>query len=143
MKNLLYWACLGLLVLGGCKSCKDEVQPDPCKDQYRTSADFKVEESLGDYWIECDSVNGWNELNKVRFTAKFDADSFIWTIGRETIRTKSFFRTSFPLGQWISVTLKVYRKNPFPACFPGDMGVDSMTRSIYVWPKENLYDLNL
>ena len=85
MRYLLYWACLGLVVLGGCKNCKDEVQPDPCKDQYRTSADFKVEESLGDYWIECDSVNGWNELNKVRFTAKFDADSFIWTIGRETI----------------------------------------------------------
>ena len=141
MKNAIHLFFFLLLALAGCKSCdRESPKPDPCKDQYRTSADFKVEESLGDYWIECDSVYGSTDQNRVRFTAKFDADSFIWTIGRETIRTKSFFRTSFPQGQWIPVKLKVFRKNPSNDCFPGDVGVDSMTRSIYVWPKENIYN---
>ncbi len=129
-----------MLILAGCKGCDNNPKPDPCKDQFRTSADFKVEESLGDYWIECDSVYGYSDQNQVRFTAKFDADSFEWTIGSETIRTKSFFRTSFPPGQWIPVKLKVFRKNPNVACFPGDLGVDSMTRSIYVWPVEQVFD---
>jgi hypothetical protein len=141
MKWFVKMALLVVVGLGGCKGCDDEKPtPDPCKDQYKTSADFKVEESLGDYWIECDSVDGWSDQNKVRFTAKFDADSFLWTIGRETIRSKSFIRTTFPKGQWISVKLKVYRKNPSAKCFPGDIGVDSMTRSIYVWPEEQIFD---
>lgn len=139
MKRIYYH--LFFLFLFGCTGCEEEVEP--CKDQYRTSADFIVEESLSDYWIECDTVNGEGNVTSVRFTAKFDADSFEWSIGRETINTKSFIRRAFPPGTRIPITLKVFRKNPSIKCFPDDKGVDSMTRNIYVWPRESYYDSKL
>jgi hypothetical protein len=151
-RNILY-PILSLVVfaaitLSSCrKSCQDPTNPkcenyDPCYKVKKTSAYFVIEERLmnSDKWIECDSVNGVGNISSVRFTAMQDADSFIWTLGGETIHTKSFTRNTFPQQRYIPVTLVVINKNPNKQCHPDDDGRDTFTRTMYTWGREWEWD---
>lgn len=129
---------LGFLFFAvSCKEkCQDASNPDcenynPCLNKKRTSATFIIEENVGEIWVEGDTVDGGNML---RFTALQDADSFIWTIGAETIYSKSFKRTGFPPRAWIDVTLIVVNKNP-SKCFSGDNGRDTFMKTFYSWER--------
>jgi hypothetical protein len=127
--------------------CQDPTNPkcenyDPCYGKKATSAFFIIEEKFStlDKWIECDSVNGIGNISAVRFSALNDADSFIWTIGSETIYTKSFTRFDFPLKKHIPITLVVINKNPNKKCFPNDDGRDTFKRMMYTWGREIEWD---
>ena len=97
---------------------------------HTTSADFFIAEKVGDRYFEGDTVNG---INLERFTAKYPADSFVWTLGAETIRGHSFSRYAFPPGQWVQVKCIAY-KNPNLSCFPDDKPSDTVVKKFYVWP---------
>ena len=127
------------------KDCKDPKNPecenyDPCYGINNTSAYFIVEETLGEHWIEGDTIIGIGNITSVRFRALQDADSFIWTIGSETIHQKSFIRADFPLDTYIPVTLVVFNKNSNKFCHPDDNGIDTFKRIIYTWPSQFTYD---
>lgn len=135
----------------GINSCKDKCYDltdmgcenyDPCYGKKETSAYFIVEESLGEHWIECDTIIGRGNVSAVRFTALQDADSFIWTLGSETIHSKSFIRQSFPPNEHIPVSLIVINKNPNTKCHPLDDGRDTFNRMLYVWGSESYWDEN-
>jgi hypothetical protein len=140
--------CLVAISVVSCrKKCTDPENPmcenyDPCYTVKKTSAYFIIEERLmnSDKWIECDSVNGVGNVSAVRFTALQDADSFIWTLGGETIHAKSFIRNSFPQQRFIPVSLIVINKNPNKKCHPDDDGRDTFTRNMYAWGTEFEWD---
>jgi len=113
---------------------------DPCYGKKETSAYFTIEESLGEHWIECDTIIGRGNVSAVRFTASQDADSFIWTLGSETIHSRSFIRQNFPPHKRIPVSLIVINKNPNTKCHPLDDGRDSFNRVLYVWGSESYWD---
>lgn len=139
MKTLIraQWLFLLLSSILSCdRKCHDAGNPDcenydPCYGKQRTSAAFKIEENVGEMWIEGDTVEGGN---MVRFTALQDADSFIWQLGAETIYGKSFTRTDFPPKTWIDVSLTVVNKNP-SQCFSGDNGRDTLKKTFYSWER--------
>jgi len=111
-------------------SCTPEDVPqNPCANAHFTKADFLIEELVEERYFLGDTVNG---MNMVRFTALQDADEYTWTLGAETIKTKSFSRKYFPDG-WINVKLVIKRK-PNLLCFPKDDGIDSTNKAFYVWP---------
>ena len=152
-KSKKYVVVLSLFIVGvltttlnGCKDdCEDASNPDccnynPCYGEESTSAYFIIEESLRDYWIEGDTVSGIGNKSSVRFTAMQDADSFIWTLGSQTIREKSFTRNSFPSDRRIPVSLVTIRNHPNISCFPNDDGRDTFRRVMYTWPSESYYD---
>lgn len=62
MKQIIIITIL-LLSLQSCKDCcEDPTNPDcenydPYYGKHKTSAHFIIEESLRDYWIECDTVS--------------------------------------------------------------------------------------
>ncbi len=140
--------------LGSCKKkCYDKANPDcenydPCYGKKETSAQFVIEELLLDdwngkeIWIEADTFNG-GYVSTVRFRALNDADSFIWTIGAETLHTKSFIRNSFPRNLHDNVSLIVVNKHPNSKCFPSDDGRDTSIHKIFTWPEEYYWDMNL
>ncbi len=111
-------------------SCKDDAPENPCANAQEVKADFVIEELVGKRYFLGDTVNGLR--NQIRFTALQDADEYIWTLGAETIKTKSFYRTLFPDG-WVDIKLVIKRK-PNLKCFPKDDGVDSSARKFYCWP---------
>jgi len=140
---------IGAILALGITSCKVECYDhtdincenyDPCFGVEKTSAHFIVEESLKEHWIECDTIIGRGNISAVRFTASQDADSFIWSIGSETIYGKSFIRQSFPPNERISVSLIVINKNPNLKCYPTDDGRDTFSKIIYVWGHESYWD---
>jgi hypothetical protein len=133
----------------GINACKDKCDDptdivcknyDPCYGKEKTSAYFIVEESLGVHWIECDTIVGRGNVSAVRFTALQEADSFIWTLGSETVHSKSFIRQSFPPNEHIPVSLIVINKNPNTKCHPLDDGRDTFNRILYVWGSESYWD---
>lgn len=142
--KIITLAFMMVLVFNSCnKKCHDPSNPecenyDPCAGRMRTSAYFVIEERIQntERWIECDSVNGIGNISVVRFRALHNADSFIWTLGSETIHTKSFTRLDFPQMSYIPVTLVVINKNPNKVCFPNDDGRDTFKRIMYTWGKE-------
>ncbi len=144
-KSILYWIIFSISILGGCKDkCHDSSNPDcdnydPCQGKTQTNATFIIEENIGGLWVEGDTISG--DL-PVRFTATADADSFIWTLGAETIYTKSFIRTDFPRGQYININLIVVNKNPALNCFPKDNGRDTFDRTFFTWYYMQWYDKN-
>lgn len=146
--TLIFLLVIGLTTVT-LHSCKDDCQDpsnsdcsnyDPCYGKEKTSAYFIVEESLGDKWIECDTIVGRGNVSAVRFTALQDADSFIWKIGSETIHTKSFIRQGFPQKEHIPVSLIVVNHNPNTACFPNDNGRDTFNRTLFTWGSEFYWD---
>ena len=141
----LFSAYLISTFLGSC-GCDDPSDPecsnyDPCLGKQETSAYFIIEESIAnDIWVECDTIAGRGNRSSVRFTAKHNADSFVWHLGTEIINDKSFIRQSFPPNTWIEVLLVVYNRNPDKVCFPNDDGIDSFKRNLFVWPEESVWD---
>ena len=140
---------LTLAALLGTISCKNKCDDptdmdcenyNPCYGVEKTSAYFIVEESLGEHWIECDTIIGRGNISAVRFTASQDADSFIWTLGSETIHSKSFIRQSFPPNEHIPLSLIVINKNSNKKCHPLDDGRDTFSRVLYVWDSESYWD---
>ncbi len=126
------------------KKCQDKSNPDcdnydPCYGKQKTSANFIIEENIGGVWVQGDTVAG--DL-PIRFTALQDADSFIWTLGIETINTKSFIRTDFPRGKNIEVKLIVINKNSLIDCFKNDNGQDTMIRQLFTWYYMQSYTKN-
>jgi hypothetical protein len=80
-KYLFALIIVSTLVLQSCKDyCEDPSNPeccnyDPCYNQGSTSAHFIIEESLRDYWIECDTVVGIGNVSSVSHPAA-EADRF-------------------------------------------------------------------
>ena len=140
MKNRLFIGLLlfAVLITAACckDKCSDPANPDcgnydACYGKKSTSAAFTIEEQVSERFFETDTVGG---NNLVRFTANEEADSYMWYLGSEIITTKSFLRKGFPRNQTLTVTL-VVKRTPNTTCFPSDKGVDSVTRSFYVWPE--------
>jgi hypothetical protein len=133
----LRWLIL-IIPLGFWGCCKEK--KEPCKGQQSTSADFTIEEYLytsADYpktnvILETDTING---LNTVRFRAKQEFDEYTWLIGTEVIKDRSFTRKFFPEKSNIKVTL-IGKRKPNKQCFPDDDGIDTVTKFMYVIPKD-------
>jgi hypothetical protein len=130
---LVLLALLGAFVFS-LVGCGDE--PNPCKGLKPVTADFEIYEAQqliypdGYKPIDSDTVvTDWVEFNALEQNA-----SYAWTLGKETITTKSFKRFGFPRGQNIQVSLKV-TKAPNKTCFPTDNGVDSVKRTFYITPR--------
>ncbi len=138
MKNTR-WLLISFLGLIFLNNCKEKPEPiDPCKDKTATNADFIIEQQVGERWFEGDTVIS-SQFNKVRFTAKHDADSYLWKIGSETITTKSFIRTLFPENSSVSIKL-IVSQEPSTQCFPNDDGKDTVEKKLLVW--HNIYGSN-
>jgi hypothetical protein len=112
MKKLLYISLIATSVLLAGLGCKrQEPKPDPCKDIKPLSADFMISEAIGfnnQYWKDNDTDT---ISHRAKFTANCEYCEYEWTLGAETIRTRSFVRTNFPLNSPIEVSLKVKAKN--------------------------------
>ncbi len=125
-----------LLLFGGCQKCKKDPAPDPCLNTKRVTADFMISETAtadnDPYWLPNDTDTSGTYSTK--FTALAEDCEYEWTLGRETIREKSFSRSGFPQGVPIEISLKVKRPqnkitSQYRECFPGDDAQDEKTRS--------------
>jgi hypothetical protein len=145
MRNYILLLCLGLIVLAGCRNCKDK--EDPCPSTRRTNANFFVfewdrstnqqivggGEAFREYWeppMDTDTTC----TNWVEFVAEDpNADRYEWIIGLDTFRTKSVslggFHNTEPLGKKLTVRLKTWKK-PDRNCFPDDSGFAEKKRTI-------------
>ena len=101
------WLLILIVLFAGCKKKENF---DPCAGRHTTSADFKIEEQVGDRYFEGDTVAGGNFE---RFTAKYPADSFVWILGSEIIKGSSFERRGYPPNSWITVKCIAYKKPDF------------------------------
>ncbi|KAB2913813.1 MAG: hypothetical protein F9K23_16350 [Bacteroidetes bacterium] len=138
MRFLLFiLICAGLILTAeSCKKeCHDRSNPDcenydPCYGKQPLTADFETFEVsiFPDNWIpySTDTLAS----SDVFFRAKEENVEYEWTVGSETITTRSFTRKNFPVGVRIPITLKVKRKTDF-GCFPTD-SVVAQTRNIFV-----------
>jgi len=143
MRYLLYWACLGLVVLGGCKSCDRE---EACPSTRRTNANFKIEEYhnsidpkathyLYKGWVFYDSDTV--VLNRIRLTPEdMNAERYLWIIGADTFANKQPIIYGFTpqppdylSTRKISITLTTWKK-PDRTCFPDDSGKAVVTRML-------------
>lgn len=137
----LYLLAIGVIIVSTFNSCKrkchDKTNPDcdnydPCYGVTEANADFYIYELLGEpktkdtMLTEADTIYGHN---KIYCVPKFDNDSFIWEIGAETIRSKTFFREDFPSDQYISVKL-IVKKNS--NCLSKNRQSDTVIKRFYV-----------
>lgn len=133
-----WYVNLALLVvvgLGGCKGCKEKV--DPCANQKPVTASFKTRENVAvsDYMknyfldIPCDTL-----IQNGEFTAdEVDATSYTWKVGARVYQGKKLslgFGNVTP-GTVVPVKLIVI-KTSNKNCFPDDDGIDSLTKNIKV-----------
>lgn len=114
--------------------CNDPSNPecnnyDPCYNIIGANADFVIEESINGRYFIADTVTG---VNLHRFRALHDADSFVWTIGAETLHTQSFVRRYFPNDRWLDVQLIVFKKRD-PKCSKFQKESDTLTKWFYSW----------
>ena len=138
--NLL--VCLVLIALGGCKSCDDEVKPDPCANIPPTSADFVAIGYVDGYNLNECNYGKWLNVTERRWTTtpnlykgaysifapaqKFD--SVIWKVGLDPrIFKKDTLSIVFPETGSVSITLVGYRKANLQ-CNPLDNGVDTVVK---------------
>ncbi|MES2381529.1 MAG: hypothetical protein V4538_10845 [Bacteroidota bacterium] len=129
MKKRYLIIITSVLLFAQCNPDKEIAPENPCTNAQEVKADFVIEELVGDRYFEGDTIANYN---KVRFRALQAADEYTWILGAETLHTQSFIRTNFPIG-WLDVKLVIKRK-PNKLCFPNDDGIDSASRSFYVWP---------
>ncbi len=111
--------------------CGDEPKPDACAKEKPVSADFLIYETFGltlDGWkyYDTDTIASFG----VTFVALEKNATYEWTLGSETITTRSFYRDTYPRGTTIDVSLKV-TKSPNKKCFPADDGIDFKERTFY------------
>jgi hypothetical protein len=134
--SALKWNILLLIFLCFNISChhKKETPPNPCLGITRTTAAFKVEES-----IQGDPTNFWNyktdtiASDYATFTVTSQVDSVIWKIGAGVYKSKSFTLGFLGVADKtiIPVTLIVFRK-PQLDCFANDKSSDTLTKVIYI-----------
>jgi hypothetical protein len=130
--SLAYLLLCSLVFVACCKQkCTDPNNPecgnyDACLKSLK--ATFKIYESCGSKYFESDTVVS---RNLTKFEATCEADSFIWYLGAEIIRAKSFERKDFPFNSNIPITLIVKKKNLIAGCV-NDKLVDTVLKSIYV-----------
>lgn len=115
-----------IMYLGGCKPQKSD--PNPCLNTTEFKADFKIEEQVGNNWVESDTML----INFIRFRATEDYTSYRWTVGNDNrVFTTKQFGLQFSraeIGQEIEVTLIATGKKN--ACFPNDDGIDTLRKKI-------------
>jgi hypothetical protein len=133
MVSLSLTALAGMTYLQSCKKC----EKDPCEGQSAANTDFQVLEKLIDMEFETDTI--LSSCNtKIIFRPKNDADSFIWTLGAETINKKEFWRScGWPVDDWVTVRLisiKSAAKNP---CIPKSQLRDTLTKRFFVIDDKN------
>jgi hypothetical protein len=133
-KKLTFFVLLALLgaFVFSLEGCGDDPKPDPCAKEKPVTADFFIYETFGNPILE-----GWKNVDAdtvaaygVTFLAAEKNAVYEWTLGAETITTRSFYREKFPRGQNLDLSLKV-TKTPNKNCFPNDDGVDFKRRSFY------------
>jgi hypothetical protein len=133
-RSRLIFTATGLIIFFtiALQGCGDDPKPDPCEKERPISADFFIYETFGNPILE-----GWKNVDAdtvaaygVTFLAAEKNAVYEWTLGAETITTRSFYREKFPRGQNLEVSLKV-TKTPNSNCFPDDDGVDFKRRSFY------------
>jgi len=119
------------------EGCGDDIKPDPCAKEKPVTADFFIYEAFSftkelEDWkdLDTDTVNS----DGVNFVAKEKGAIYEWTLGAETITTRSFYRENYPRGESIEVSLKVNKK-PDKNCFPNDDGDDIKVRNFYTTKK--------
>lgn len=127
-----------LLTISSCKrKCYDTNNPDcenydPCYGATEANADFTIYELIGEIktkdtmMTEADTIYGNNMIYCV---PKHQNDSFIWEIGAETIKSRTFIREYFPADQYISVKL-IAKKNS--SCLSEKMQSDTIIKKFYV-----------
>ncbi len=122
-----------------CKNkCHDANNPDcenydPCNGVQEANADFVIEENVNGRYFIGDTVGG---INLHRFRALHDADSFVWTLGAETIRQKQFERNFFPNNKWLDVQLIVYKKAN-TNCGRKQKTSDTLKKRFYSWDMDS------
>ena len=109
-----------------------EPEPDPCAGKNPVTADFHIYEAFpGGYpdgWELYDTDTVATDI--ITFSALEKAAQYEWRLGTETIRKKTFTRSSFPNNVNIAVRLKVI-KTPNRTCFPEDSGIVAKTRVFF------------
>jgi hypothetical protein len=129
------------------ENCKDPKNPkcsnyDPCLSQAQTSAIFRI-----DQLVTPQGSNGYFEyveghtklaMGEIKFSALFSANEYRWYIGAEKLSDSSFSRSFSPPSALfdlpITVSLAV-EKIVDTACFPNDIGYDSISRTFILQRK--------
>ena len=86
MRYILYWACLGLLVLAGCKGCDDKITPEPYPSRkLPVLADFKmcVDYDTGAGRALFEVTDTTSHLQLVFAANDTTGDVYEWQIGEE------------------------------------------------------------
>lgn len=116
-----------------CFSCKDEpeVPLDPCQDAQPFTANFHIEEHVGDSLVVSDSILFYN---LVTFEAPGFYSSFEWKIG-EDVRTFDTRRVTLrfledAVGE-IPIRL-IATGPPNTTCYPMDNGIDTLEQTLHV-----------
>ncbi|MEZ4775013.1 MAG: hypothetical protein R3D00_17650 [Bacteroidia bacterium] len=130
-------------LLTGCK-CDDPTNPEcpnynPCMEEVPLNADFVMEESFSSD-IALPLQDTMYKLSQLLLTAVQEMESYEWIIGTDTNHRKTpsvVIEFGYPYGP-IPITLIGKRKSS--ACFPGDDGIDTVTKTVYV---VDLFDLPL
>jgi hypothetical protein len=147
MKNgLQIFAFALLVVLAGCKGCREE-DPKPCANAKPISADFRICHSrdtggiLGDELIEFDTLIG----EFIYFQAKQEgAKEYKWWIGNEEEprygRTISLGFHQTPRNQSIRVKLVV--SNPTDSCLSIESRFDSSIKEFYLMSADSFLKSN-
>lgn len=134
-KHFFYRLCIIALMMYATLSCKRRQDPVPVPDTTSFfKADFKIEEQVGNVWMETDSVM---QSNGIRFTATADYDSYEWKIGDDarTYTTKSCATIFLQVEGDVNVRLIARgKKNPLN---PNDDGIDTIQKTFRVieWHK--------
>lgn len=125
----MYWAFLGLLVLGGCKGCDDDVKPDLCAGKRKVNTNFMVRMGNRGFappgkWcnlVPCDTFNEASVIF-VTPTGNQSGTKYEWRIGTEVEpRFGSGFEVSFydylGQGSWEKeVKISLIIKTPKSEC---------------------------
>lgn len=135
MKKLFFLTLLlAIILLTGCPDDPVGPKPDPCEGKKPVSAEFDIMESnywgQDKYYSKSDTILYANIGN---FIAKEENATYQWRIGnddREFSSSKVSLRFLEITGN-IPVKL-IVNKAPDTICFPGDDGIDTITKILYV-----------
>jgi hypothetical protein len=150
--KLILFLLIGLIAVGmdSCKKkpptppdCYDPANPDcvnydPCYGKEMPTADFLIEDLACDAYLDCvfiteDSIFFGNDI---RFRSTFENEKkykHTWYIGTEILNDYQVVRDflNVPRPAFITVS-HVIRYEPDTICFPGDDGMDSVSRTFYL-----------
>lgn len=131
------------LILFTACDCDDPTNPEcsnyaPCWNiNEPVTASFTMEErywyatAVKELFVQYDTDTA--VIDAMEFKAPEGFDKYTWIIGAETLHERVVYRSDFPRGQSIPITL-IVEKEPSLICFPNDDGVDTLTRYLYLTP---------